>query len=127
MGNEEPALHAGLVGEASDVVDDADTAIAMGSGDVPVYATPALAALIERAAVAAVTGALPDGTTSVGTRIDLHHTAPSKVGAKVRAVATLTEISRKRLHFECEALDGEATIGRCSHERVIVDRERFLA
>ena len=126
MGDEEPTLRTGLVGEATHMVGEADTASSVGSGDVPIYATPALAALIERAAVAAVASALPEGSTSVGTRINLHHVAPSTVGAEVRAVATLTEISQKRLRFECEALDGETTIGRCTHERVIVDRDRFL-
>lgn len=102
------------------------TAERLGSGDVPVFGTPALLALIEEAAVTAVRGALSDGQTSVGTHVELDHLAPSRVGAEVRALATLTAVEGRALTFECEAYDGETLIGRALHKRAVVDRERFL-
>ena len=119
-------LSAGLVGEARRVVTDDLTAVRLGSGDVPVFGTPALLALIEEAAVTALRGALSDGLTSVGTHVELDHLAPSRVGAEVRALATLTAVEGRALTFECEAYDGETLIGRATHKRAVVDRERFL-
>jgi predicted thioesterase len=102
------------------------TAKALGSGDVPVFGTPALLALIEEAAVTALLGALDDGMTSVGVHVELDHLAPSRVGAEVRALATLTAVEGRALTFECEAYDGETLIGRATHKRAIVNREKFL-
>ena len=119
-------LSAGLIGEARRVVTEDLTAIRLGSGDVPVLGTPALLALIEEAAVTAVRGALPEGTTSVGVHVDLDHLSPSRVGTEVRALATLTAVEGRALTFECEAYEGEKPIGRASHKRMIVDREKFL-
>lgn len=87
--------------------------------------TPALLALCEEAAVAAVHDALPDGSTSVGTWVELEHRAPSRVGAEVRAVARLLSIDGRTLSFECDAYDGDTLIGRAQHRRVVVDRARF--
>ena len=118
-------LTPGRTGEARRVVTDELTAIALGSGDVPVFGTPALLALIEEAAVASLHGALGDGDTSVGARVELEHLAPSRVGAEVRAVARLVDVDGRRLSFECEAYDGETLIGRATHARVVVPRARF--
>lgn len=120
------SLSAGLVGEARRVVTVDMTAERLGSGDVPVFGTPALLALIEEAAVTALHGALPDGRTSVGTHVELDHIAPSRVGAEVRALATLTAVEGRALTFQCEAYDGETLIGRALHRRAVVNRERFL-
>ena len=120
------SLSAGLTGEARRVVSEDMTAVRLGSGDVPVFGTPALLALIEEAAVTAVRGALPDGATSVGVHVELDHLAPSRVGAEVRALATLTAVEGRALTFECEAYDGDTPIGRATHGRAVVDRERFL-
>jgi len=119
------SLSPGLVGEARRIVTEDLTAIRLGSGDVSVFGTPALLAMIEEAAVAALHGALPEGATSVGARVELDHLAPSRVGAEVRALARLTAVDGKRLMFECEAYDGDTLIGRAVHARVIVDRSRF--
>jgi len=119
-------LSAGLAGEARRIVTEDLTAVRLGSGDVPVFGTPALLALIEEAAVAAVHGALPDGATSVGSHVELDHLAPSRVGTEVRAFATLTAVEGRALTFECEAYEGEKPIGRALHKRMIVDREKFL-
>lgn len=120
------SLSAGLVGEARRVVTDDLTAIKLGSGDVPVFGTPALLALIEEAAVAAVHGALPDGSTSVGAHVELDHLAPSRVGVEVRALATLVAVDGRALTFECEAYEGDKPIGRATHKRMVVERARFL-
>jgi fluoroacetyl-CoA thioesterase len=121
------SLSPGLTGEARRIVTEDLTAIHLGSGDVPVFGTPALLALIEEAAVAAVHGALPDGSTTVGLRVELEHLAPSRIGAEVRALSRLTAADGRRLTFECEAYDGDTVIGRATHQRIVVDRERFLA
>ena len=120
-------LKPGLRGEARRVVGEDDTAVALGSGDVPVLGTPAVLALMEQAACAAIAPALDPGATSVGTWAELEHVAPSKVGATVEATAELTAVDGRTLEFTCEARDGSTLIGRARHRRAIVDRERFLA
>lgn len=104
-----------------------DTAVALGSGDVPVLGTPAVLALMEAAACAAIASALDPNTTSVGTWAELEHLAPSNVGATVEATAELIAVDGRTLEFTCEARDGSTVIGRAKHKRAIVDREKFLA
>lgn len=120
-------LSLGLSGEARRVVTDDLTAVRLGSGDVPVLGTPALLAMCEEAAVAALHGRLAEGQTSVGTWVELEHLAPSRVGNEVRAVARLVAVDGNRLDFECEAWDGDRPVGRARHRRVVVDRARFLS
>ncbi len=126
---------------ASIVVADTDTATAMGSGDVPVLATPRLLALAEAAAVAAITPGLDPGLTSVGTSAALEHKRPSPVGAEVEVEAELTEVDGRRLVFRFiarqkppagsapagSAGDEDAVVGAGTMERVLVDRERFVS
>ncbi len=116
----------GARGEARRTVTGAETAEALGSGDVPVLGTPAVVSLIEQAACAAVAGALDKGHTSVGSWVELEHLAPSKVGAEVIASVELTSADGKVLEFACEVRDGDRVVARARHRRVIVDRERFL-
>lgn len=120
-------LHPGLSGAARVEVTPANTAQAVGSGLVPVYATPALVALVEQAAVNALAGALPPGSTSVGTRIDLRHTAATPVGMTVVATATLTAVEGRLLRFVVTASDAVEAVAEGSHERMMVDQARFLA
>jgi fluoroacetyl-CoA thioesterase len=108
------------------VVDEESTAIALGSGDVPVLGTPKLVALVEAAAVAALAGSLPDGSTSVGTNITLDHIAPSPVGTTVVARATVTGVDGRTVSLTVSASDESRTIARGTHTRTIVDRSRFL-
>lgn len=107
------------------VVADADLATAYGSGDVDVLATPRVVALVEEAAVAAAQALLEPGTTSVGTRIDLRHLAPSEVGAEITATARLTAHQGRKLTFSVEARMGEALIAIGKHDRAIVARADF--
>ena len=108
-------------------VTETSTAEYIGSGDMAVLATPALAALMENAALMAVAAALPEGSTTVGTRLELNHMKASPVGAEVTAEAVLTAVDGRRLTFRIEAREGEAVVGECTHERVVVDRERFMS
>jgi fluoroacetyl-CoA thioesterase len=115
-------LQPGLSARVELTVTDADTAISLGSGDVPVLGTPRLVALCEEATVAAVAAALEPGQTTVGTRVELDHLAPSRVGERVAAEAELTQVDGRRLTFDVRV--GEVARGRV--HRVVVDRDRFV-
>jgi len=112
-------------------VTDADTAEALGSGDLPVLGTPRLLALAEAACVAAVAPQLETGQTTVGTAVSLEHKRPATIGASLEVEAELTEIIGRRLVFMFIAYgpgeDDEAVIGAGRAERVVVEADRFLA
>lgn len=118
-------LEVGMKGSAETVVKASNTAKAMGSGQLEVFATPALVALMEEAAVKALK--LPQGQSSVGTSLEIKHTAASPIGTKIIATAELMEIDRRRLVFQVEARDEAGQIGAGKHERFIIDVESFLA
>lgn len=125
---EQPStLTAGLSAKVELTVTDADTAQAMGSGDVPVLGTPRVLALAETATVAATTGRLAAGTTTVGTRVELEHTAPSPVGTTVVAHATLSKVDGRRLLFEVRVSADGRTVAEGRVERALVDRQRFVS
>jgi fluoroacetyl-CoA thioesterase len=119
-------LAAGLTARVELTVTDADTAQALGSGDVPVLGTPRVLALVEAATVAATTGKLAAGYTTVGTRVELEHVAPSAVGRTVVAEAQLVEVVGRRLTFDVVVRDGGTTAAQGRVERVVVDRHRFV-
>jgi predicted thioesterase len=119
-------LDPGIVGRANLTVGDADTASALGSGDVPVLGTPRLVALAEAAAVDAVAGELEEGQTTVGTSVQLDHVAPTPVGGKVEAEATLARIEGRRLVFRIRVTDERGLVAAGKHMRALVDRERFI-
>ena len=120
----------GLRASITAEVNEADTAEALGSGDLPVLGTPRLLALAEAACVAAVAPHLEAGQTTVGTEVSLEHKRPSRIGASLEVEAELTEIDGRRLAFMFIAYGpgegDEAVIGAGRAERVIVDTERFL-
>jgi fluoroacetyl-CoA thioesterase len=120
-------LAPGLVGEVRRMVDGSLLASALGSGNLDVFATPALVALMEQAACAAVDAHLAPGQTSVGVRIDVAHLAATPPGVEVRARAELVEVDGRRLVFQIEAFDNRDRIGEGRHERALVDPERLLA
>ena len=109
------------------VVTDAVTAVAVGSGDMPVLATPAMTALMENAAMLAVKNELPDGCTTVGGHIASSHLKPTKVGDTVRAVAEVTKVDGKKIEFRVAAYCGDTLLGEGEHLRFIVDREKFMS
>ena len=108
-------------------VNSTNTAAALGSGDMDVFATPAMVALMENAAMNAVAKALLQGSTTVGAEMNTTHIKPSSIGARVRATATLTAVEGRKLTFAVEACDEAGTIGKGTHVRFIVDKERFMA
>lgn len=108
-------------------VDDTNTAIALGSGDMPVLATPAMMALMENAAMLAVKDSLPEGSTTVGGHIESSHLKPTPLGQEVTATAELTKVDGRKLFFKVSAHQGETLLGEGTHLRFIVDREKFLS
>ncbi|MFI3318594.1 MAG: thioesterase family protein [Rikenellaceae bacterium] len=117
----------GLSAESKTVVDSANTAIALGSGDMEVFATPAMVALMENAAMNAVSAALAEGMTTVGTEISTSHIKASALGAKITATAVVTEVEGRKITFNVGAVDEDGIIGEGVHTRFIVDREKFLS
>ena len=120
------ALTPGMGGSVTISVEEADTASAMRSGDVPVLATPRVVSLAEQATVEAIAEALEPGLTSVGTEVQLTHLAPCPIGAKVTADVVLESVEGRRLVFRVSVTDarGLVAVGRIT--RVIVKRNRFL-
>ena len=107
-------------------VTDAVTAMAIGSGDMPVLATPMMMALMENAAMLAVKDELPEGYTTVGGHIESSHLKPSKIGDVVRAEAEVTKVDGKKIEFRVSAWSGSTLLGEGSHLRFIIDREKFM-
>ncbi len=102
-----------------------NTALALGSGSLKVFATPAMIRLIERAAAELVEKNLPPESTSVGISINIKHTAPTPIGMNVRAEVEIISVDGRKIIFDVAAFDGRGEIGRGTHERFIVDREKF--
>jgi predicted thioesterase len=121
------SVEPGLYATVEKTVMGEDTAIALGSGDVEVFGTPAVVALCELAAVYAVSKAIEPGETTVGTRIDIEHLAPTVVGRLVTAYARVEEVDGRRIGFTVEASDPTGVIARGSHVRMRVDRDLFMA
>ncbi|WP_006715640.1 thioesterase family protein [Desulfitobacterium metallireducens] len=118
-------LKVGLKGRAENVVYEANTAKSMRSGSLDVFATPALVALMEAAAVNALQ--FEAGESSVGTALEIIHSAATPIGMKVWAEAVLVEVDRRRLVFEIDAYDEVEKIGSGRHERFIIQEDRFLS
>jgi fluoroacetyl-CoA thioesterase len=116
----------GVRGEAKLVVTEADTAVALGSGTVPVLGTPRLVALCEEACCRAIAADLPTGLTSVGINVRVDHLQPSPVGAEVIAEAVLAKVDGRRLTFTVSASDERGLVAAGKMVRVVVDVERFM-
>ena len=123
--NEPGALRSGLRGHVEIVVGDEHTAPHVGSGRVRVLATPVMVNLMEAAALQAVEGLLPAGHQTVGTHLDITHTAATPVGMRVRAYAEVTKVEKRTLTFSVHAEDEKERIGGGLHERIIINLERF--
>ncbi len=118
-------LQPGLKGKVEIVVGEDHTAPHVGSGRVHVLATPVMVNLMEAAALRAVEGLLPAGHQTVGTHLDITHTAATPVGMRVRAYAELTKVDKHTLTFNVYAEDGKERIGGGIHERIVINLERF--
>ena len=116
----------GLKGEVFTQVEREDTAKEVGSGDLLVYATPCMVALMEGAACEAIAECLSDSQTSVGTGLNIEHISATPVGLEVRAEAEVTEVNGKVITFALRAYDEAGEIGRGTHTRVLVNSQKFL-
>lgn len=119
-------LEKGMKATVKLVVAEDQTAASYGSGGVKVFATPAMVALLENAALKAVDPHLPEGHGTVGIHLDVRHLAATPVGMTVTATAELVEIDRKKLVFQVEAWDKTDKIGDGTHTRYIIDKAAFL-
>lgn len=120
-------LEKGLTHTSRTIVSAANSARTMGSGDLDVFATPSMVALMENAAMNAVASELPEGSTTVGAQINTSHIKPSPLEEEVSATATLVEVDGRKLTFNVVANDSKGLIGEGTHIRFIVDRKKFLS
>ena len=120
------AVEIGIKGLAQALVEQEDTAKSVGSGDLLVYATPCMVALMEGAACESVAPFLAQGESSVGTMMNVSHTSATPVGMEVRAESVVTAVDGRKITFEITAYDECGEIGKAVHERVIIKAERFL-
>ncbi|WP_250030630.1 thioesterase family protein [Paractinoplanes maris] len=121
-----PEFPPGLSARVELTVTDADTAQTLGSGDVPVLATPRVLALAEAATVAATARHLPGGITTVGVRAEIAHLIPSPVGHHVHALATLTKVEGRKLYFDVVVRHDDDLVAEVRVERMVLDRQRFI-
>ena len=120
-------IEVGLKGEAVMKVAVGNTAIEVGSGSVPVFATPMLVALMENAAINALAGHLEDGQTTVGMKVDVAHTAATPIDMTITARAELVDVDGRRLRFKVTAEDDAGPAGAGTHDRFVVDQAKFMA
>ena len=119
-------IQIGLAAEETATVVEALLATRLGSGSVEVYATPAMVALMESAAVATIHPLLPEGQTSVGIALDVRHLAATPPGQQVRARAEVVEVDGRRVTFSVRAWDERELIGEGTHTRYLIDVARFM-
>lgn len=112
---------------ATTVVTMENTAKVMHSGDLEVFATPAMCALMEEAAKTAAAPFLEDGEGTVGISLSITHDAPSAIGAHITAIAKITAVEGRKISFALEAHDGDKKIGKGTHERFIINNEKFMS
>ena len=122
---DENGLRVGLIGEAKGKVSSEETARKMGSGAVEVYATPAMIALMEAAALSAIDPHLADGQVTVGVEVAVKHISATPVGEGISAMAEITKIEGKRVHLEVRAWDERELIGIGNHVRYIIEAADF--
>ncbi len=107
-------------------VEEIHTAAHIGSGAVSVLATPWLIAFMEHVSMNLLSENIPEGSSSVGTQVDIRHLAPTPVGAEVTIRAEIVKTDGNRITFAIEAQDGGGKIGEGTHQRVIIDKQRFI-
>lgn len=121
------SLEIGLKAEIHLTVTEAHSAETLGSGDLPVFSTPSLLALMEAAAVRAIAPVLAQGQSSVGVSAEIKHLAATPLGLEVRARAEVTAVDGRSVTFRVEAWDSAGLIGEGVHGRVLIDKEKFMA
>lgn len=120
-------MKTGLTFTSTIIVSKENIAATMGSGDLEVFATPAMVALMENAAMNAVAGELSEGFATVGAMMNTTHIKPSAMGETISATAVLKEVEGRKLTFEVRAENSKGVIGEGTHVRYVVDREKFMA
>lgn len=120
-------VRVGLIGEATAQADETNSALAMGSGSLQVFSTPALVALMENAAIRAIDASLDDNYSTVGIEISVRHVAATPLYETVIAIAEVTRVEDRRITFEVRAWDERELIGEGTHVRYVIHVERFLA
>ncbi len=120
-------IEAGLKGRAECLVTKERTAAAVGSGAQEVFATPSMIGLMENAALGSIAPYLEPGQSSVGTKISVSHVSATPMGMTVTAETEVTEVDRRRVVFAVRAYDDAGLIGEGTHERFIIDVEKFMA
>ncbi len=121
------SIEIGIKGRAEDVVREENTAQAVGSGTLSVFATPAMTALMEKAAWTSLAPYLGEGESTVGTKLEITHDSASPLGIKVWAESEVTQVDGKRIVLKVAAYDEKGLIGQGVHERFIITNDRFLA
>ena len=120
-------IKVGIIGEVKDKVSENNTAKTLRSGELNVYATPSMVALMEEAACAAVNAYLEAGSGTVGISLNITHDRATAMNDTVKATATLTAVEGRKLVFSVQAEDSKGIIGKGSHERFIINNEKFMA
>ena len=120
-------LETGIKGTKTVTVNEANTAKTMGSGTLDVFATPALIALMEETCWRSVADQLEDGCGTVGTLLEIRHTAPTPIGMDVTCESELVEVDGRRLVFTVQAHDAKGLVGEGRHERFVIQNEKFQA
>ncbi len=120
-------LTVGISNELSKNVTKETTAAVLGSGTLDVYATPAMVALMEETCMKSVQGELEAGCGTVGTGLTIHHVSATPVGMQVRCVSKLVEVDGRKLVFDVQAFDEAGLIGQGTHERFIIENEKFFS
>jgi len=126
MSENNKKLEIGITGATEDVVTTENVASGMSSGGLPVYATPRMIGMMEYTAWASAEPYMEEGKGTVGTHLDVSHVSASPIGAHIRIESELIEIDRRRLVFRVRAFDDAGLIGEGTHERFIVDNEKFM-
>jgi len=119
-------LKAGLTYETKKIVEEADTAAKFGSGNIYLFSTPMMIGIMEKAAMNCVASELEPGQGTVGIHLDVKHMAATPMGMEVRAVAELIEVKGKKLRFKVEAFDEKEKIGEGTHDRFVIESDKFM-
>ena len=117
----------GIKGESEKIVTEDITAGALCSGSLPVFATPAMIAMMEETCFKSIHPLLEEGYGTVGTRLEVDHMSPTPVGMLVRCESMLTEMDGRKLVFDVKVYDEKGLVGTCVHERFIINNEKFMA
>ena len=119
-------IKVGMTAQVETIVEKEDTAQLVGSGDLLVYATPCMVALMEGAACEAIADCMGENQTTVGTMLNIEHISATPVGLEVRAEAEVTEVAGKVITFDVKAFDEAGEIGHGTHKRVVINAQKFL-